>query len=132
MREVKMPSGATLKVAPAPFAAAKALYQAVLEETKHVPIGSKTEMASVYKDLICIGFSSPKIEAALWECFKRCTYNGGKGDLKVDADTFEPVEARNDYLTACMEVAKENIHPFVKSLYAEYGPMFRTILNGQA
>jgi hypothetical protein len=129
-REVKLPSGAILKVNPARFAESKALYQVVLEEGKGILINSKTEMASVYKDLFCIGFASQKIEACLWECFKHCSYNNGRtGDLKIDKDTFEPVEARDDYMTTCMEVAKENIHPFVKSLYVEYGHVLRTILS---
>lgn len=121
MREVKLPSGAILKVSPAPFAESKALYQAFLKEVRHVKISSKMEMAELYKELICIGYSSVEIESCLWKCFERCTYNlGGKGDLKIDKDTFEPVESRDDYMKVCMEVAKENILPFAKSLYAEY------------
>ncbi len=129
MKEVKLPSGAVLKLNPAPFADAKALYQAVLEEIKGISMFSATEMVSVYKDIFCAGFSSRKIEACLWECLKRCTYNNnsGSGDLKIDISTFEPVSAREDYTTVCMEVAKENINPFVKSLYAEYGQLFQTI-----
>lgn len=131
MKEVKLPSGATLKINLGRFEDSKALYQAILEEAKGIVIGSKTEMASVYKDLVCVGFSSKKIEACLWECFKKCQYNSGAGDLKIDKDTFEPAAARDDYLTACMEVAKENINPFVKSLYVEYGHAIRMILGDQ-
>lgn len=104
----------------------------MLEEIKNIPIGSKTEMASVYKDLFCIGFSSKKIEACLWECFKKCTYDGGAGDLKIDKDTFEPTKARDDYMTVCMKVAEANTRPFVKSLSVEYGHVFKMILTAQA
>jgi hypothetical protein len=132
MREIKLPSSAILKITPASFEESRNLYQAVLEEAKNILIGSRTEMASVYKDLLCVGFSSKKIENCLWECFKKCTYNNGQtGDLKIDKDTFEPVSARDDYLKACMEVAKDNIHPFVKSLYVEYGHIIKMILNDQ-
>lgn len=120
MREVKLPSGAVLKIGAAPFAVAKALYQAVLNELKAIQIDSKTQVASIYKDLFCVGFSSKEIEACLWECFKKCTYNDGRGDLRIDDQTFEPIERRDDYMQVCMEVAKENILPFGKSLYAEY------------
>lgn len=120
MREVKLPSGATLKVNPSPFGTSKALYQAVLKEFRSVAFSSKTDMAELFKSLFCIGFSSPEIEACLWECFKRCTYNGGAGDLKIDQDTFEAVERRDDYMVVCSEVAKDNIGPFVKSLFAGY------------
>lgn len=126
MKEVKLPTGAVLKVTPAPFADAKALYQAVLDEVKPLSIAGKPEV-EMYKDLFCAGFSSKKIEAALWECFKRCQYCDQRGDLKIDKDTFEPVESRDDYLTVCMEVAKENLAPFVKSLYAEYAHLFRAM-----
>lgn len=120
MKEIKLPSGAVLKITPSPFQTAKALYQAVLKEGRSVEITAKTDMAALYKDLFCTGFSSPEIEKWIWECFKRCTYNSGNGDLKIDADTFEPIKARDDYMSVCMEVAKENVGPFMKSLYAEY------------
>lgn len=126
MKECKLPSGATLKITPSPFAISKSLYQAILKEAKGIAVGSGTEMASLYKELFCIGFSSPEIEKALWECFKRCTYNGGNGDLRIDESTFEPVEARADYMTVCMEVAKENVGPFVNSLFAEYQRILAT------
>ncbi len=121
MREVKLPSGATLKLAPAPFKDAKALYQALLAELRTVSIdaGDKSAAelyASVYKDLFCIGFSSKAIEACIWKCLERCLYN----DFKVNEDTFEPVAARDDYMVVCMEAVKENVGPFAKSLFAEY------------
>lgn len=128
-KEVSLPSGAKLKIGMPPFEVSKALYQVVLEEGKGILIASKTEMASVYKDLFCIGFSSKKIEACLWDCFKHCQYCDKRGELKIDNDTFQPLEAREDYMTVCMEVAKENISPFVKSLYAEYGQFLQMILN---
>lgn len=127
MKEIKLPSGAVLKIQPAPFAVAKALYQAVLEEVKSVQVSSTTDLASVFKDLACVGFSSKKIESCLNECFKRCLYN----DHKMDEATFEPIEARDDYIVVCMNVAKENIFPFVKSLYAEYEQFSRTIASDQ-
>lgn len=132
MKEVVLPSGALLKITPSPFAVAKALYQALLEELRQVNVSVSTDMASVWKDLFCIGFSSRKVENCLLECFKRCTYNGGAGDLKIDGETFEPVERRQDYLSVCVEVAKENVGPFAKSLYAEYQRALAMIPNVQA
>jgi len=120
-----------LKIGVSPFEVSKALYQAILEEAKAVAFVSTTEMASVYKDIFCVGLSSKKIEACLWECFKKCIYNSGKGDLKIDKDTFEPVEARSDYVAVCIAVAKENIDPFVKGLYAEYSQFFEMIGSDQ-
>ncbi len=128
MREVVLPSGAVLKVTPSPFAVSKALYQALLAELKSVPIDSKMDMAAVWKDLFCIGFSSPKIEACIWKCFERCLYS----DLKMDDQTFEPVERRDDYMKVCMEVVKENVLPFAKSLFAEFQHAVSTLESTQA
>lgn len=110
---IKLPSGAELRITLAPFAASKALYQAVLEEVKFLQLTSSTEVDfSLLKDLICVGFSSRKIEQALEECMKRCLYNG----MKITADTFENEDARQDYLQVCFEVGKANIEPFLKAL----------------
>lgn len=132
MEEIKLPSGATLKITLSPFAIAKALYQAALTEMRMVGITSNTDMTTIYKEIFCVGFSSPEIEKCLWECFKRCTYNSGKGELRINDQTFEPESAREDYLSVCMEVAKANILPFMKNLYAEYQRILATIPNTPA
>lgn len=114
--EIKLKSGAKLKVQVSPFAVSKALYQSMLKELKNVGLSSKTELANVFKEIFCAAFSSPEIEACMWACMERCTLNGEK----ITEDTFEPVERRDDYMQVCMEVAKANVLPFAKSLYAEY------------
>jgi len=126
---MKLPSGATLKLNIVPFAEARELYQIVLEELKGIPISGKTELPALYKDLFCTGFASKRIEAALWVCFARMQYVDRRGALKIDDQTFEPIEARDDYMTACMEVGKFVIAPFVKSLYARYEQHFKEILG---
>lgn len=122
MREVILPSGAVLKIGAAPFVDAKELYQAVLREVRGV---EGTTYTDIFKELVCIGFSSPLIEKCLLKCLERCTYNAASGegagvDLKITTDTFEPVERRDDYMKVCAEVVKENVLPFGKSLYAEF------------
>lgn len=129
MREVKLPSGAHLKIGPASFKDAKALYQALLREMKNLNSGAKTDILMLCKEVLCTAYSSPEIEACLWECFKKCIYCGPSGDLKIDDSTFEPVKAREDYITVCMEVAKENVAPFMKSLYAECHQLIAMIGN---
>lgn len=131
-REVKLPSGATLKVGVASFSEAKALYQALLKELKHVSIDLKLDSENLFKDIFCIGFSSPEIERCLWECMKKCQYVDSRGPLKIDKDTFEPESAREDYMTVCIEVAKENVLPFAKSLYAEFQRLSTMNLNAPA
>jgi hypothetical protein len=119
---VKLPSGALLKMQPAPFADAKALYQALLKSAAEgVKISNENEMVNIFKDLYCTGFSSPAIEACLWKCFERCLYTPAGGvDSRITPDTFEPVACREDYTTVCLEVAKLNVYPFVKTLFAGY------------
>lgn len=120
MKEIKLQSGAVLKITLSPFAESKALYQAILEEFKPIQISSTSDMAELFKNMVCVGFSSKKIDSCLETCFKRCTYDSGKGDLKIDKDTFEPEENREDYIQVVLCVVKENITPFLKSLFAEY------------
>jgi hypothetical protein len=49
--------------------------------------------------------------------------------MKIVEDTFEPAEARDDYLKVMFEIAKENVLPFTKSLYAEYSPILESLAN---
>jgi len=118
LKEILLPSGATLKVQLSPLIDAKALLSAVLEESKNLKIESQTDIdLGLLKDIVCAGFSSPKIDKALTACMKRALYN----DLKIDDKTFEPEDARQDYLIVCFEVAKANLLPFMKSLSAKFG-----------
>lgn len=124
-KKVKLPSGAELEIGVSPFEVAKNLYQAVLEEVRVLKLDPAAEIdVNLFKDLYCAGFSSKKIEACVQKCFDKVLYNG----LRVTPETWEPVEARQDYQEACWAVAQENIEPFTKSLYAKY----QTILKGQA
>lgn len=126
-KEVTLPSGAKLKITLAPFADAKALYQAMLEEAKSLQLDPEADIGhpNLIKDLFCTALSSKKIEACLVKCMERATYN----DLKINNDTFEPESARDDYFTVCFEIAKENVAPFTKSLYARYSHLLGVLKN---
>lgn len=114
---MKLPSGAELDIKIAPFEKSTALYQSIAEEVRGVTFTASTEIdVNFKKDLFCTFLASKKIEAALWECLAHCRYN----KAKITKETFEPVEARQDYLDVCYHVGEENIRPFVKSLYAEF------------
>lgn len=109
IRVVTLPSGAILKLQPAPFAEAKALYQALLKEAKAVKVGEDTEIGfDLLKNILCTSLSSPDIEKALAKCMKKALYN----DLPMNDGTFEAVESRQDYVQVMFEVAKENVLPF--------------------
>lgn len=126
---IKLESGAELKITVSEFEVSRALYQAICEEAKGVPIAGNTEIDFNFgKDMICILLASKKVEKCIWDCFKRVTYNG----VKIDKDTFEPVEARADYLEVCYHVAEENIRPFVKNLFARFSPFIEMIKGNLA
>jgi len=120
VKEVELPSKAILKIHHTPFEVSLALNEAVIEELKGLQFDSQTDMLKIYKDIFCTGFSSKKIKECLWKCFERCTYNSGNGDLKIDKNTFDPMDARQDYAAVCMEVAQYNIAPFVKAHSAKF------------
>jgi len=132
MKEITLPSGAILKITLAPFSDAKALYQAILEEVKNIELSGKTDMTNIFKNIACAAFSSKKIEMCIETCFKRCTYDAGKGDFKIDAQTFESAENRMDYIPACTAVIEENIAPFLKSLFVEFQRFMLKIPSVQA
>ena len=117
---VTLPSGAILKIGLSPFADAKALYQTLLRELKAATITSQIDFTALVKDVICIGFSSQAVDIVLAKCMQRCTIDYGNGDMKIDSETFEPVEARGDYVKVCVEVVKANVAPFMMSLYADF------------
>lgn len=127
MKTVILPSGAELQITPAPFREAKALWQAILAELRDVRLESTAQMGGLIKDALCATFSSPSVERALFECFKRCTYNGNR--ITDPAETFEPVETREDFLAACREVGLENVFPFTKSLLSAWKDAQRMIGN---
>lgn len=130
-REVTLPSGAILKIAPAPFADAKALFQAFLKEVRNVPMTTNADNASwtwfleLYKNVYSAAFSSQEVERCMWACAARCLYDDGTmakeiPGLKVEPSIFEKAANRQDFETVAMEVTKENVDPFAKSLYAKY------------
>lgn len=116
-RIANLPSGAKLEIQLAPFADSKALYQAFAAEATRLKVDPTVDIdVNLFKDIAAVSLSSKAIEAALTVCMKRCLYNGAP----ITADSFEPVEAREDYLPACMEVAQENVAPFMKSLISQW------------
>lgn len=129
-REVILPSGAKLRIQLAPFVVSKNLYQSLLRELKSVEISSDMEMYNVIKDAFCVGFASPDIEKCLWACAATCTYEiapgddtvgtVGSGEVRVTPATFDPLEARQDYMVTLIEVAKDNVGPFTSRLYADF------------
>lgn len=126
--EIVLASGAKLHITLSPFKDAKALYQALLEEARTLKLDAEAEADfNFFKDVFCTAFSSKRVETALEKCFERCTYN----DKRITADTFEPAEAREDYMQVCLEVAQHNVHPFTKSLSAQFSHILALLSSGR-
>jgi hypothetical protein len=129
MRTVKLPSGAELKIGLAPFSESNALFKAVGAELKSLKVTFDTELdVNLLKDIVCSAVASDKIEGCIWDCMKKCVYN----DSRITKETFEPEEARQDYYVALLEVAKENLIPFTKSLSAQFADILKKINPAQA
>lgn len=129
MKEVVLPSNRKLGITVGTFEESKALFTAVTEEFRGIKMDPSAEVdVNLFKDLFCTGLSSKKVDTALAALLRRCTYEG----LKIDANTFEPVEAREDYLEVIFNVAQENISPFTKSLYARFAEVFQKMKSFQA
>ena len=129
MKEIILPSGATLKITLSSFAVSRELYKAFLEEMKKIKLEATSEIdVNLFKDIACELIASPKFEKALWECMKKATID----DLKVTEDSFESEEARGDYISVVVEVAKANIMPFMKNLSAQFSHIMGEVINAQA
>lgn len=122
----KLPSGALLEITIAPFEDAQELYQMVAGELLSVDIKADDEInVNMFKNLFCVFLSSKKIKEAIDLCAKRCVYN----KERIDSDTFEEVDRRQDYIECMAMIAWENIHPFGKALFAQYKEVFGRVMT---
>lgn len=119
MKQVELPSGRKIEIEPGLFKESKELLQALTAEFLRIGINGTDEVGNLIKNVFCLALSSQAIETKLWVCLKRCTYQ----DLKITEATFEPIEAREDYIDILYEVAQENVRPFTKSLFAQFRAM---------
>ena len=124
MKEIKLSSGFILKITPATFSDANALYKEIASECKAIKMSSDIN-ENLIKDVMCILISSDKIESCIWKCFERCTYNG----IKIETELFEDEKTREVYFSICKEVMLYNVAPFLKSLYSEFVPLVEAINN---
>lgn len=126
MKEYKLPSGKLMKYNISSFENGKELYQAVLRECRTLDISTETELKE--KLMIQIGmlaFSSKVIEKAIWDCFDKVIIDGEK----LDKDYFKPEENRQDYFAVLVEIAKANIAPFLKGLYAQFSVIYQSLMK---
>lgn len=120
MNEILLKSGAVLVVNMAPFSASNKLLKVVMRELKTVDLELEnldlakiaTQDINTLKNAICQLLASDALEQSVFECMAKCTYNGSR----VVKETFEPEDARGDYLPCAWEVIKANLRPFFSGL----------------
>lgn len=113
---MKLESGVELDITIGSFDECNDLFKAVMREAKDLEISMLTDDAAVFKNAITIALSSDSIEQCVWALAKRCTYGG----RKVTKELFADEKAREDYLAVMFEIAKANLRPFMKHLYAKF------------
>ena len=123
--EKVLDSGAVLNLSICSFAEGNRLMKAVAKEIKNTQIslgvGEKTDFMKLkvgddalntIKNLITGLLASDEIEAALWPCIGRGTYNG----IHITKDMFEDEKVRADYIPILKEALVYNLRPFFSSL----------------
>lgn len=119
-------SGALLDLSICSFAEGNRLMKAVAKEIKNtqISLGAKGQMGdflklqvgddalNTIKNLVTGLLASDEIEAALWPCIERGTYNG----IHIKKDIFEDEKVRADYIPILKEALVYNLSPFFKSL----------------
>lgn len=105
--EKKLTSGAELKIWLAAFPDGHALFKAVSKTLEGTDIGELTVQQLSMRLL-----SSEILEAAIWKCMGKATYKG----QRITKETFEPLEARSDFMEVMEEVMAYNLVPFSKNV----------------
>lgn len=126
MKEYKLPSGKTMRYNISSFHKGTTLYQTILREARTLDLSSATELdEKLILQIGLLALSSTKIEEAILECCDKAVIDG-EGFSK---EYFEPEDNREDYIPALAEIAKANIMPFMKSLYAQFSTIFQKVKN---
>lgn len=123
---VTLKSGAVLQLQMPTFAVSMKLLRAVVNELKSadlgdIKLGADLDMVKLMqmdlpvnalKNVIFQLLGSTAIEQALADCMKGCQYQGEK----ITKDSFEPQDARPDFLPVAWEVMQFNLSPFFSGL----------------
>ena len=121
--EFKSQNGVDVKINPADFISAMKLKNSVLKAVKESGVDiSKIDLEKITAaslqpiiEVVLSADTNEDVEKALFKCLERCTYNGER----IIRDTFEPIEAREDYYEIVINCLKENLAPFFKNLISK-------------
>jgi len=134
-------SGKELEVSLPSFEDSTRLRQAVMMDLKGIQISFgdmksgvpfqgqlvTQEMLNTLKNLTASLAGSAAIEAALWPCMARGTWDG----QKITKDLFENEEAREDFMEIAQEVLWYSLRPFLKGLVSKLKPLAAGLTSSQ-
>ena len=127
MNEVVLETGRKIRISLASFEVGKNLYQVITEELTRLKINFNDDIdVNFFKDVLCVFLSSKKIEEALWKCAEKCLYE----NTKITPAVFEDETAREDFFEVMYLIARRNIDPFAKALFAKYKDTFLKAIEG--
>lgn len=116
--QIQLKSGAMLELKMAPFSKGTKLFKVIAAELKGVEIelGDIGNLGSrdinSLKNVVFQLIGSDALESAFFDVAQHSLHNG----QKIIRATFEPEDARGDYLSTAWEVIKFNIAPFLSGL----------------
>lgn len=125
MEAIKLPSGAELEITLLDFEPAFEVSQVVSRfiglldvDLKAMGLENAKSLADLDLDAIKRPLSqilsNQELRKAGDKCLTKCIYNG----LKITPKTWEPAEARQDYLFAVFHALKANIAPFFEGAFS--------------
>lgn len=116
MEKVKLDSGKELSITAAPFETSKELFQVVMGSMQGIKFDGDAEMdINFFKELFVVAASSKKIEEHIWACMDKCLLD----KTRITKEMFEDEKLREDYMDVMFHVARVNIRPFMKNLFAK-------------
>lgn len=133
--KIKTQNGVDLVIEPADFISAMKLKNAVLKAVKESGVDvSKIDLEKINAaslqpiiEVVLSADTSEDVEKAIFKCLERCTYNGER----IIRETFEPVEAREDYYEIVIACLKENLAPFFKNLISKLKSLTPKVSDNQ-
>ena len=113
-QDLSLPSGAKHHITLAPFQDANALTKALLKTTVGLRLAENPlEMdLGVLKDVLVAAATSDEVEALMFKCLERSTYEGTKVTRELFDDIKMGEQARGDYYAMCANIIKVDCQPF--------------------
>lgn len=131
MKEITVPSGATVKIGLASFGEAMALKSIIAKELAASPLKidlnsltmeSDIDLSAIASTILMVD-ANPAVHAALFSCLARSTYSGEK----ITQNTFEPEAARGDYYPIVISALEVNLLPFFVGLRSRFSEVMERL-----